>query len=238
MPRSRPPVLAQERFRQHASQLSALELSDKFRYIYRTNMWGSAESVSGVGSTFHATASVREGIAEICRHFAVRNLVDVPCGDASWIAISELPVESYIGLDIVPELIVQNSELRSRPGMEFRVADMTRDKLPQCDLVLCRDCLVHLSFENIQRALSNIKGSGSKFLLTTTFVEHDLNCDIDDGDWRLLNLEKSPFCFPPPIVTINEQCTEIAGAYQDKSLALWEIGLLPIEANVANIERE
>jgi hypothetical protein len=224
----RPPVLAQLTYRQHSSNLERLELADKFCYIHRTNMWGSPDSTSGVGSSFDATVPVRRGLAEVCRRYAIKSLLDAPCGEASWITASSLPIQTYIGLDIVPELIAQNLACRLSSDREFRVADLTKDPLPACDLILCRDCLVHLRFANIQRVISNVKKSGSKYLLTTTFINHERNEDIADGDWRLLNLEKPPFNFPEPILLINEECTEIGGAYRDKSLGLWEIGSLPL----------
>ena len=35
------------------------------------------------------------------------------------------------------------------PGSDPRYQDLTADELPRCDSILCRDCLVHLSFANI-----------------------------------------------------------------------------------------
>nr|WP_235939304.1 hypothetical protein [Bradyrhizobium hipponense] len=39
------------------------------------------------------------------------------------------------------------------------VAD--RDNFVGLDLILCRDCLVHLSFANIDRAVARFRGSGA-----------------------------------------------------------------------------
>jgi len=47
------------------------------------------------------------------------------------------------------------------------------------------------------------------------------------GDWRLLNLQRPPFNFPPPLRLMNERCTESRGAFGDKSLGLWLVGQLP-----------
>ena len=66
-------------------------------------------------------------------------------------------------------------------------------------------------------------------LLTTTFAGPRENVDITDGDWRPLNLEKAPFHLPPPLATINEECTEEGGAYADKSIGVWRIDDLPTE---------
>jgi hypothetical protein len=51
------------------------------------------------------------------------------------------------------------------------MCDLTRDPLPKVDLVLCRDCLVHLSFDDIYESLDNLRRSGSMLLLTTTLAE-------------------------------------------------------------------
>lgn len=99
---------------------------------------------------------------------------------------------------------------------------MITDPLPQNDLIIVRDCLVHLSYKDIYNAIKNIKSSGSKYLLTTTFTNHDLNHDIVTGDWRAINLQK-PFNFSSPLLVINENCTQGSGEYSDKAMALWEI---------------
>lgn len=82
--------------------------------------------------------------------------------------------------------------------------------------MLCRDCLVHLSFVDIVRALNNIKRSGISYLLTTTFPDCDRNEDTVTGDWRVLNLERPPFSF-----------TEGGREFRDKSLGLWLVRDLP-----------
>lgn len=98
----------------------------------------------------------------------------------------------YTGADIVPDLIPLNKE--KYPKYDFKVLDLTTDNLPKVDLIFCRDCLFHLSNNLIVEALKNIKKSGSKYLLTTTFPEHKIaNRDIEIGQWRIINLEIEPF---------------------------------------------
>ena len=95
------------------------------------------------------------------------------------------------------------------------------------DAVLCRDCLVHLSYSNIGKAFSNLRASGLTWLVATTFPGHDQNHNAVDGDWRLLNLEKLPFNLPTPTAILNEKCEEAGGGYDDKSLGVWKISDLP-----------
>jgi hypothetical protein len=105
--------------------------------------------------------------------------------------------------------------------------NLTRDPLPRADVVLCRDCLVHLRYAQIFAAFVNLRRSGAKYLLATTFVELDANSEIDTGDWRPVNLCLPPFALPEPLTVIIEGCTEIDGAYADKALGLWRVADLP-----------
>jgi hypothetical protein len=94
-------------------------------------------------------------------------------------------------------------------------------------MVLCRDCFVHLPYDQIYLAIRSIKKSGSKYLLTTSFTNNNRrNKNKAAGRWRPLNFQKFPFFFPTPEDIIIENCTENGGIYQDKSLALWKISKL------------
>jgi hypothetical protein len=107
------------------------------------------------------------------------------------------------------------------------VLDLTRSPLPPADLLLCRDCLVHLSYTDIAEAIDNVRRSTIEYLLTTTFTAESGFRDIVTGDWRPLNLETPPFSFPRPVELLREQCTEQNGAFADKSLGLWRVRDLP-----------
>jgi hypothetical protein len=219
--RSRPIVPAHLNFLTHRDELARLPLAERFDRIAQTNLWG-AQTRSGLGSELAATARLRAVLPSFLARHGVRSLLDVPCGDFGWLSTVDLGV-SYIGADIVPSLVEENERRYGGPsgGRRFLTLDLTKDALPRADLVLCRDCLVHLSFENVGRALANIRASGAKYMLTTTFLEHDANTDIEDGDWRMLNLERAPFNLPSPIDVLVEDCWEGDGAYSDKALGLW-----------------
>ena len=75
--------------------------------------------------------------------------------------------------------------------------------------------------------LDHVRRSRITYLLTTTFTQHEHNEDIQDGDWRMLNLARAPFVFPEPLAVLVEGCSEADGAYADKSLALWRIADIP-----------
>jgi hypothetical protein len=225
--RQRPPVPAQKAFEAIRDEFVDLPLEQRFARIFTTNFWG-AGSRSGLGSELTATAGVREQLPKLLEALEATSVLDLPCGDFGWLSMVPLNLD-YIGADIVGDLVASNEQRFGGPHSRRRFLrlDLTTDSLPRVDVVLCRDCLVHLSFEHIRQAFDNLRRSGSAWLLTTTFLDHDENDDIETGDWRILNLTKPPFGLPAPKAVLVEGCLESDGAYADKALGLWRIADLP-----------
>jgi glycosyltransferase involved in cell wall biosynthesis/SAM-dependent methyltransferase len=195
-----------------------------FTRIYEGNIFGSRESHSGEGSTLEQTAAIRREIPALLRELGAKSLLDAPCGDFNWLREAELGVERYIGVDIVRDLVAADQRRYGRAGREFQCRDLIRDPLPAADVILCRDCLVHLNFRDARQMLRNFRRSGSRYLLTTTFTGRGENVDLTGSMlWRTLNLQRAPFNFPAPLHLINENCTEAGGAYADKCLGLWRL---------------
>jgi hypothetical protein len=199
-----------------------------FEAIYQTNAWGNPESRSGPGSGVARTSLFRPDFESLVRELQIRTLLDAPCGDYNWLGHFDLPIEHYVGVDIVPALIANNRAKTASSRCRFSVADIVCDALPRADLILCRDALIHLNTAEVFATLRNFKRSGSTWLLTNTWPAHPDNIDIATGDWRTLNLERAPFSFPPPARTIDEKCFVEGGAYRDKTLALWDLAMLPV----------
>lgn len=206
--------------------VAAADPSQAFSEIFREKKWGGgAESFSGTGANLEQTKAIREEMPGLCAELGVRRLLDVPCGDFYWMRQVDLNGISYVGADIVREIIERNSRQFGGPsnGREFLHLNLCEDPLPEADLILCRDCLVHLSNSDVFKALRNIHSSNARYLLTTTFPNRDRNLDITTGEWRTIDLSLAPFLFPPPMKIINERCTIRGNEYADKSLALWRI---------------
>lgn len=210
-------------FEEQAKQNRKFSLNETFEKIYESKHWNGEESVSGAGASLDQVEELQKHLPEILRRLEVKTFLDLPCGDFSWMSRIGLPVEKYIGGDIVPQLVEKNQREYGNSQREFKILDITKDELPRAELLLCRDCFVHLSFGDIKAAIENIKRNSVKYLLTTTFTDCEKNEDIVTGDWRVLNLEKPPFNFPPPLQMIDEKCTEGRGAFADKFLALWRV---------------
>jgi hypothetical protein len=175
-----------------------------FEHIYQQNSWQSDESRSGPGSTLERTEVLRRELPAVLTRLGVRNLLDAPCGDCNWRQHMEIDLDTYVGVDIVPALIEDNRRRYRHFDWRFEVADLIKDPLPVADAVLCRDALIHLSLADINRALSNIRRSGAKYLLATSHELISTNTDIATGGWRSVNLMLAPFNLPAPLDRIVE----------------------------------
>jgi hypothetical protein len=199
-----------------------------FNRIYTTNGWGSAESVSGCGSTLRETRVIRQILPALIERYGIRSLLDIPCGDCHWISSIDFGGRSYIGADIVGELVRRNrAAFGEGLGRTFMHLDVVRDPLPSAELVLCRDCMIHLSNADVLTALRNVRRSGAKYLLATTYTARPTNPDIVTGDWRPINLQASPFALPEPLELISEEWDWADGYHADKCIGLWDTGVLP-----------
>jgi hypothetical protein len=215
--------VAERQFAERAEELTKLELRERFERIYSTNLWSDPESRSGVGSTLDSTRVLRTELPNALRQLGARVLLDVPCGDFTWMKQVDLSGIEYIGGDIVPSIVEKNQRLHVSESRRFVGLDLTRDVLPDADVLLCRDCLVHLSYANIRAVIANIARSKVRYVLMTSFPGRGDNRDVVDGDWRPLDFQAPPFSFPEPLLTIVEECEEEEGSYADKSLLAWRV---------------
>jgi hypothetical protein len=221
--RPRKLTVAERRFAERADELTQLGLRERFERIYSTNLWSDPESRSGVGSTLDSTHVLRTELPIALRQLEARVLLDVPCGDFTWMEHVDLSGIEYIGGDIVPSIVEKNQRLHPGESRRFVGLDLTRDILPDADVLLCRDCLVHLSYANIRAVLANIARSSIRYVLMTSFPGRSDNYDVVDGDWRALDFQAPPFSFPEPLLAIVEDCEEEDGSYADKSLLAWSV---------------
>jgi SAM-dependent methyltransferase len=168
---------------------------------------------------------VRAALEKLLEQVGVRRLLDAGCGDFNWFRYVELRDCAYTGVDVVPELISHLTELYATAHRRFLLADITRDRLPRCDLVLCREVLMHFPDADLRAAVRNLRRTGARWLLTTTFAGRGRNEPIELGSWRPLDLEAEPFRFPPPLHLI-EDVPDLDGEFRDKRLGLWPFSTL------------
>ena len=198
-----------------------------FARVYEARAWEHEGSRSGPGSGLARTARLRVELAALLQELGARSLLDAGCGDFHWMAHTALPVRRYIGVDVVPELIAVHRRSHGGRGRRFLVRDIVDDRLPRADVVLCRDTLIHLPDADVRAALANIRRSGARWLLATTFTAHANERDVELGDWRPTNLQAPPFDLPAPARALEDIPLVDPELGADKRLALWPGDALP-----------
>ena len=68
-------------------------------------------------------------------------MIDLGCGDfrVGRRLMALAPSIDYVGVDVVPELIADNTRRYAGPRVSFRQADITADALPSGDICLIRN---------------------------------------------------------------------------------------------------
>lgn len=199
-----------------------------FTEYYKTNFWRGKESLSGPGSDYEQTKYLIPELSALIQSLNIKSILDVPCGDFNWMKKVDLSGIRYIGGDIVEALIEKNNKKFKSKNISFNVIDIVNNSLEKSDLIIVRDCFVHLPNKDVMQAINNIKDSGSKYLLTTNFTWEFVmnnNIDIEVGEWRRLNLTQEPYNFKYPEKIIVEG--NIQSNDRDKTMSLWMINDLP-----------
>src|SRR5262245_13886204 len=88
------------------------------------------EVISGPGSDRIQTRVIAREIPKLAAELEIKVFLDAPCGDFYWMRHVPLPVERYIGVDIVEALIQKHRDEFTSPEREFRCMDLSNDDLP------------------------------------------------------------------------------------------------------------
>ena len=206
---------------------------ERFSEIYRKNLWLLSESGSGEGSEIFYTEPLRKWLIENIKLLEIKTFVDAPCGDFNWMKLVLPKVNiNYVGLDIIESVIDKNKINYTADNIKFEISNICEDRLPDCDLIMVRDCLFHLSYEDINRFLTNLSNTNYKYLLTTTHtVEKDFkNSNINTGDFRLIDLFGPPFSFDP--TTVKSRVDDFPVGYSiERQMILVEKRFVPTEVS-------
>lgn len=155
---------------------------------FHTQKWmaGYPETVSGSGSLVKNTENVRHHLPEIIKKYNIKSIFDAPCGDRNWIKhlnFDDLGC-TYSGGDIIEDVV------KSINLPYVKLIDLRTTTFPEVDLWFSRDCLYHLSTNDIKQVINNALSSNIKYFLITSHLEHQhdhpLNRNIATGDYRCL----------------------------------------------------
>ena len=200
------------RQRIHRQRYRGLTTAEVFTKIYAEGAWGrspdaSQRFFSGSGSDDDAiVGSYVDAMRAYLSGFERKpDVVDLGCGDFRVGARLRPLCGRYVACDIVPPLIAFNRERFASMDVDFRVLDLTRDELPDGDIVCIRQVLQHLSNAQIANALPRLARRYRHLVLTEHLPAADdfvPNIDKPDGpDIRLyvgsgVVLTQPPFDLP------------------------------------------
>lgn len=178
---------------------------DIFDKIYENSYWGKG---SGGGSSPEATQPYKVFLEDFIRQYNIKSIVDLGCGDWQFSQFLDFSSATYIGIDASKNVIKNNQQSFSRPGVSFDNLPGDYKELPSADLLICKDVLMHLSTEGVRDILSilpNFKyalitndipcvSAFGEILLKLRYPFFPVNNkEIKTGDYRTLDPTQRPY---------------------------------------------
>lgn len=162
---------------------------------------------SGAGSVGRLAAFKAATINGFVAANAIRSVIDLGCGDASQLALLELPAD-YVGVDVSPSSLARCAA--RFPDRRFLTLDELRTVSP-AELTLSLDVIYHLIEDNVFAATmrtlfawatrfvviygSNVDAAGSSpHVRHRRFTDH---VAATEHDWRLLAHLPNPYPYDP-----------------------------------------
>jgi hypothetical protein len=135
-------------------------LSDDEMVERMANGWrmGKPFTDCGNGSTLAATANIRQWLPRTVAKYGIQTLNDAGAGDMAWLPHMawQSPI-TYRPFDLIPRRV------------DVERIDITRDRLPVCDAILCRMVLNHLDAPRVAMALDLFRQS-ARYLIATQYA--------------------------------------------------------------------
>ena len=122
--------------------------------------------------------------------------------------LKDIDYESYLGVDIVDDLIEQNYRNFGNQNIKFISRDIVNDDLSfinKSDFILIRHVFIHLDNSSIIKIINKIKNLDFKYLGITSDPKISKNVDLKtEGRFREINLIIEPFNLNKNYEVINE----------------------------------
>lgn len=175
-----------------------------FKYIFDSGYWldynvSKNQSRSGKGSNPDRAFFLKDSLKLFIKKNKIKKIIDIGCGDFNWMdtLLKEIDYDSYLGVDIVDSLIVENNKKFGTRKIKFISKDIVNENLDfinNSDLILIRHVFIHLKNSNINAVLNKIKKQNFKFLGITSDPKILTNKDLKtEGRYRDINLFIKPF---------------------------------------------
>ena len=199
-----------------------------FEKTYAGNTWGSRESFSGEGSEMSITESVRKCLGNWIQKYSIDNFGDV-CGDTNWQKyIPGISKVDYTGYDVSEKALQYAANKNKDTAFQFKPLDITAQVPDKHDAFMIRDVIQHLTLEQGVSALKNIKDSGAKYLIVSSYPA-GRNANIPTGFFYKNNVYEPPFN-SLQLAPALEVCDNYDGKHRRMGSKLM---LIPLTAHVS-----
>ena len=176
-----------------------------FSRIYRKKVWSTGDARgrdfwSGAGSTGAFTREYEQAVVRFIRQHQINMIVDLGCGDfqVGQRILAEADC-SYIGVDVVPDLIARNNRLFGNDRVAFICADISLEELPDGDLCLIRQVLQHLDNATVEQVLKNVAKYPWVIITESQRIRPKVvNRDIKTGSWTRTQFDSGLYFDQPP----------------------------------------
>jgi SAM-dependent methyltransferase len=145
-------------------------------------------------------ASYNNFLEKFMREHKITSVVDVGCGDWQTSRFVDWSKVQYTGVDTSPEALEHAQEnVKSHtahpPSAASFLHASINDDLPKADLLISKDLLQHLPYDDIEDFLDqNVRSGKYRYvLLTNDFDEKVPNTDIYGWGNRPIDLRQEPF---------------------------------------------
>lgn len=159
-----------------------------------------------------------EKLLKLFKNYGICSVFDAGCRTRDWICLLDFKKENikYIGGDISPAMVRYCNQ--NFTDHKFLEHDCTTDLLPEVDLILSSDVMIHLNNQDKLKFLNNFVNSNSKYLLMTDDQLHTQNTELEIIEhgfpFANINWALEPWNFPPALDFIND-------ISNDQRLKLW-----------------
>jgi len=152
---------------------------------------GLPETKCGGGSTIENNRTTIAFMNKLIRKYDIQSIADLGCGDFNWMKQVELNNVYYVGYDWVWHTDTLEYEFDEHRHIEFRVGNIATMDIIPADLVVCKDVMIHMDNDQAMEVLSNIRKSGARYMLLTSFNIPDNERVVDN--FAKINMELQPF---------------------------------------------
>lgn len=184
-----------------------------------TKAYGEWGGHSGPGSTPDYTIGYRDFLATLMRHYGVRSVLDLGCGDWQSSKLIDWTGIWYFGVDAVGWVIASNKAKYEKPEhITFSQVDVHDVPILKVDLVIVKDVLQHWTNAQVMRFLDRLRASPARMALIVNCDYDDgqpVHRDIEEGGWRPLTLWLPPFNLVDAVEVFR---------FHTKSAVLWKRG--------------